>query len=177
MKLPLIDLCIITLTDCVLTEDIMHKSTKSSFKNISTFDLLNISSVWWQPAPQEDGSSQNFPASHILRPREKKNIVGNPMGKYKTTDAAGILNFYYIFPTIVLLWLQWSNSRNNLFLLECVSLRNICKWKWKFLVLDIIMNMPHLADIIIDLFQIFIPNMPHYCVCQSGKFYTCLAIY
>mgnify|MGYP005701878429 CR=1 FL=1 len=39
-----------------------------------------ISSVWWQPAHREDESTQNFRASHVLRPRKKKDITGNPLG-------------------------------------------------------------------------------------------------
>ena len=37
--------------------------------------------VRWKPAHREDGSSQNFPASHILRLREKKKYCGESSGK------------------------------------------------------------------------------------------------
>ena len=64
--------------------------------------------------PTGRGSSHNFIVSHIVRPTEKKNIAGNPLGKYKTTDAAGILDFHCIYPTIVSCRVAMSDL-NNLF--------------------------------------------------------------
>ena len=39
-----------------------------------------------------------FHLSHILRPRQKKNVFGNTLGKYKTTDMARINNSLYMCP-------------------------------------------------------------------------------
>ena len=69
-----------------------HKSINMNFTNLSTCDFFNISSVWWQPVHREDGSLPNFPASHILRPREKK-YCGQPSGEIQDNWCGRNLRF------------------------------------------------------------------------------------
>ena len=72
-----------------------HKSLNYIYTNIYINCRFVHLLTWWQPAHREPPPCSIFPASHILKAREKILPMGNSLGKYKTTDTAGISFLFY----------------------------------------------------------------------------------
>ena len=72
-----------------------HKSLNYIYTNIYINYRFVHLLTWWQAAHWEPPPCSIFPASHILKAREKNLPMGNSLGKYKTTDTAGISFLFY----------------------------------------------------------------------------------